>query len=254
MSISQKIIRCIIIDDEPGNIVTLTELIKEYCPQIIIAGSAPDIITGREIIEKTSPDLVFLDIEMPFGNAFDLLDKLAPIKFEIIFITAFNNYALKAIKYAALDYILKPVNIDELKNAVKKAIDRIEEKNINSRINYLLTNLRPENQAVQKIGLPTREGFYFEDVNNLMYLKAEGSYTSVFINSKRKELVSRNLKEFEDILPENNFCRVHHSYIINTSFVKKYYKGRGGYVEMEDGTAIEIAVRKKDAFLAKFRL
>lgn len=253
MNNSQPALKCVIIDDEPGNIVTLEELIKAYCPALSIEGTAQNIIAGEQIIEMCKPDLVFLDIEMPFGNAFDLLDKLTPVKFEVIFITAFNDYAIKAFKYAALDYILKPVNIDELKAAVKKTMQRVEEKNINGRISSLLTNLKPENLAVQKIGLPTRDGFCFEEVNNIMYLKAEGSYTHVFIDRKRKEVVSRSLREFEDILPDANFCRVHHSFIVNINFIKKYFKGRGGYIEMLDGATIEVAIRKKEDFFTKFR-
>src|SRR5258705_8457958 len=130
----------IIIDDEPGNIATLREMLNEYCPAIKIKGTALNPLKGYDLIREADPDIVFLDIEMPYGNAFDLLDKLSPVRFEVIFITAFNDYAIKAIKYAALDYILKPVNIEELKAAVKKAIIKIEERNINSRIDSLLSN------------------------------------------------------------------------------------------------------------------
>lgn len=245
-------INSIIIDDEPGNIITLSELLKAYCPEVSVIGTAPDPRKGADLIDELSPALVFLDIEMPYGNAFDMLDKLAPVKFEVIFITAFNSYAIKAFKYAALDYILKPVNINELKDAVQKVSTRLEEKTMNSRINFLLSNLKQENPVSQKIGLPTSDGFLFEYLDNIMHIQAEGSYCSVFIKGKKKELVSKNLKEFEDILPSSVFCRVHHSYIININFVKKYYKGRGGYVEMEDGASIEISVRKKNSFFDRF--
>jgi two-component system, LytTR family, response regulator len=243
----------IIIDDEPGNIITLTELLKEYCDSIKIEGSATDPMKGYELIQKIDPDIIFLDIEMPYYNAFDLLDKLAPVRFEVIFVTAFDNYAIKAIKYAALDYILKPVNITELKDAVKKAEKRLEERNINIRINSLLSNFKENNPAIHKIGLPTAMGFQFEDINNIMHLQAEGSYTNVYIKGKKKEMVSKNLKEFEDILPANLFCRIHHSHIININFVKKYFKGRGGYIEMENGATIEVSVRKKNDFFEKFK-
>ena len=246
-------IRSIILDDEAGNIVTLTKLLNEYCPEVNIVATANNSKDGYEIIESMQPDLLFLDIEMPYGNGFDLLDKFSTITFEVIFITAFNNYALKAFKYAALDYILKPVNIAELKEAVKKASGRLNDKNINTRINVLLNNLKSGENASKKIGLPTLEGFHFVDIDRIMYLEADGSYTNIFIEGKKKELVSKNLKEFEDILPTTDFCRVHHSHIINISFVKKYFKGRGGYVEMEDGTKIEISARKKEDFFLKFR-
>jgi two-component system LytT family response regulator len=245
-------ITAVIIDDEPGNIITLTELLKLYCPEVTVEATAADPVRGLEIINRIRPALVFLDIEMPYGNGFQLLDKLSPVTFEVIFVTAFNNYAIKAFKYAAIDYILKPVNITELKEAVKKASRRIDEKNINARVGYLLNNLKPENKNEQKIALSTEGSLFFENLNNIMYIEASGSYSNVFIKDQKKKVVTKKLKEFEDILPEHIFCRVHHSYIINTNFIKQYFKGRSSYVQMHDGTNIAIAVRKKDSFLQKF--
>ena len=245
-------ITAIIIDDEPGNIVTLEELLKTYCPIIQVEATTLNPLKGLELIHKINPHLVFLDIEMPFINAFDLLDKLAPVTFEVIFITAFNDYAIKAFKYAALDYILKPVNIKELQAAVERTEKRLHEKNINTRVASLLGNLKTGNHHLQRIGLTTADGIRFENVSNIMYLEAEGSYTNVYIKGNIKELVSKNLKEFEDILPESLFCRVHHSFIINMHSIKKYYKGRGGYVEMENGASIEISVRRKEEFFSRF--
>ena len=248
-----RTISAVIIDDEPGNVLTLVELVKQYCPNISIAGTAPDPLKGYELIVQTSPDLVFLDIEMPYGNAFDLLDKLLPISFEVIFVTAFNDYAIKAFKYAALDYLLKPVNINELKEAINKVSKRMEEKHINTRISSMLDNLRSESAVPQKIALPTIDGCSFENINDIMYLQAEGSYTYIYSKEKTKLLVSKSLKEFEEILPAASFCRIHHSSIININFVKKYFKGRGGYVQMEDGISIEISIRKKNDFFDRFK-
>ncbi|CAN5755970.1 LytTR family DNA-binding domain-containing protein [soil metagenome] len=245
-------ISAIIIDDEPGNIVTLEELLKSYCPEIEVAGTALNPVIGSELILRVNPQLVFLDIEMPYGNAFTMLDKLSPINFEVIFITAFNEYAVKAFKYAALDYILKPVNINELKAAVGKAVKRLGEKHVNTRVESLLSNMKPENQQAQKIGMPTPDGYRFESIQNILFLEANGSYTNVYIKDNVKEMVSKNLNYFDEILPAGNFCRVHHSYIININAVKKYFKGRGGYVEMENGAIIEISVRRKEDFLNKF--
>ncbi|MGC4101339.1 LytR/AlgR family response regulator transcription factor [Ferruginibacter sp.] len=246
-------ISAVIIDDEAGNIVTLSELIKQYCPNVIIKGTAPDPLKGYDLIEETEPDLVFLDIEMPYGNAFDLLDKLEPISFEVIFITAFNNYAVKAFKYAALDYILKPVNIHELKEAVERAAKRLEEKDTNLRINSLLTNLKTGEGTTKRIALPTADGYHFENVDNIMYVQAEGSYTFFYIKDRPKLLVSKNLKEFEEILPPALFCRIHHATIVNINFVKKYFKGRGGYVQMQDDTSFEISSRRKTDFFERFK-
>lgn len=248
-----QMISAVIIDDEPGNIVTMEELIKQYCPNVTIIGTAPDPVKGYELIVETQPALVFLDIEMPYGNAFDLLDKLLPVSFEVVFITAFNDYAIKAFKYAALDYLLKPVNIQELKEAVSKVSKRLEEKNINLRVNTLLKNLTTDNTAVQKIALPTFDGCTFEDIDTIMYLQAEGSYTNVFCKGKAKLMVSKTLKEFEDILPTEKFCRIHHASIVNLKYVKKYFKGRGGYVQMDDDTALELSARKKAEFFERFK-
>jgi len=247
-------ISTVIIDDEPGNIITLLELLKLYCPEVLVEATAPDPIKGLEVINRVKPALVFLDIEMPYSNGFQLLDKLAPVSFEVIFITAFNNYAIKAFKYAAIDYILKPVNITELKEAVKKTARRLEEKTINSRVGYLLNNLRSENISEQKIGLAAEGSLYFESLQNIMYLEASGSYTNVFIKDQKKRVVTKKLKDFEDILPEHIFCRVHHSYIININYIRQYFKGRSSYVQMHDGANIAIAVRKRENFLQKFIL
>ena len=250
--IMQKI-RSVIVDDEPGNVITLKELLKSYCPQVIVEGIAENPVAAAELIKEINPDLVFLDIEMPYGNAFTLLDKMQPISFEIIFITAYNEYAIKAFKYSALDYLLKPVSIPELKAAVNKSVIRLKEKDISMRVTAMLENLNPDKKhKLEKIGLPTRDGFHFENLDCIMFMEAEGSYTNVFLTGNRKETVSRTLNYFDDILPSSTFCRVHHSHIININFVKKYFKGRGGYVEMINGSMIEISARKKDDFLNKF--
>jgi two-component system, LytTR family, response regulator len=245
-------IKAIIIDDEPGNIVTLEELLKLYNPEVQVLQTALNPIVGQELILKHKPDIVFLDIEMPYGNAFSMLDKLAPVNFEVIFVTAFNEYAIKAFRYAALDYILKPVNLNELKAAVDRAIQRLDEKKMNTRVDMLLNNMKVENHNFQKIGLPTQDGFRFESIQNIVSLEANGSYTNINIKGNVKEMVSKNLAYFEDLLPSGTFCRIHHSTIINLNFIKKYFKGRGGYVEMENGSVIEVSVRKKEDFLSKF--
>ncbi len=246
-------IDAIILDDEPGNIVTLTELLKTYCADVNIIATSQSPVEGKELILNLKPQLVFLDIEMPFMNAFDLLDSLKPISFEIIFITAFQSYAIKAFKYSAIDYSLKPISIDELKEAVSKVYKRMVEKNINQRVETLLTGLKTDTVG-KKIVLPFNNSLLFEDVDTISYLAASGSYTYVHFENKKKELVSKTLKEFEDMLPSEQFCRVHNSYLINLKYIKKYIKGRGGFVEMNDGTMIEVSARKKDDFLKLFKL
>ena len=247
-------IKAIIIDDEKGNIITLNEMLLNYCPEVMIAGTATNIQVGEKLIHSEEPHLVFLDIEMPFGNGFELLNRIKPVNFEVIFITAFNSYAVKAFKYSAIDYLLKPVNISELKSAVTKVNLKINQHNINIRIDSLLNNLNTEKQGKRKIGLTSDEGIVFEEIDNIMYLVAQGNYTAIHLKGGRKEISSRLLKEYEDILPDSIFCRVHNSNLINLNFIKKYHKGRGGYIEMEDSTLIEVSQRRREEFLAKINV
>ena len=190
---------------------------------------------------------------MPYENAFDLLDKLSPVTFEVIFITAFNEYAIKAFKYAVVDYLLKPINITELQDAVTRVRLRLRDRNVNTKIELLLSNLKTANPDINKIALPTLDGCVFEDINDIMYLQAEGSYTVVHSKGKKKIIVSKSLKEFEDTLSPLLFCRIHHAVIINVKYVKKYFRGRGGYVQMEDGASLSISARKKNDFFEKFK-
>jgi two-component system, LytTR family, response regulator len=245
-------VRALIIDDEPRNVRILKNLLEEFCPEVTIEGEAGDVNTAFTAIRHYKPDLVFLDIEMPYGNAFDLLDKLMPIDFEVIFITAFDTYTLKAFKYSALDYLLKPVDIQDLKAAVKRAVERMAGKNINLQLANLLGNLKNTQPSLQKIALPAIDGIMFVSVTEIIRFEANGSYTDVHIDTVEKITVSKNIKEYEDILPPSVFCRVHNSHIINLNRVKKYHKGRGGYLIMDDGTNIEVSIRRRDEFLAKF--
>jgi len=247
-------IKTVIVDDEENNVGTLQSLLTQFCPEIEIIGTAGNAKQAFTIINELQPQLVFLDIEMPMGNGFDLLEKLMPVNFEVIFVTAFDQYAITAFKYAALDYLLKPVSIDELKRAVNRSVIRIAEKNVNNRIESLIANFRSEAQGLKKIGLPTAEGLVFEEIENIMHLQAESNYTLVYIRNKKKMTITKSLKEFEDLLPASIFCRLHHSHIVNLNYITKYYKGRGGYVELTDGTTVEVSTRKKDDFLEKFKI
>lgn len=245
-------IKSIIVDDEPNSVEALHELLIRYCPIVSVAATADNITTAREQILLHQPDLLFIDIEMPFGNAFDLLNNLPSITFEVIFVTAFDNYALNAIKLSALDYLLKPVSIKELQSAVKKAEEKVKSKNISGRIENLLYNLKSPQNSSKRLALPTFEGLLFLDTDDFIRLEASNNYTFIFLKDKSKIIVSRPLKEFESLLDMTNFSRVHHSHIINHNYIHKYHRGRGGYVEMEDGSSIEVSTRKKDEFLSKF--
>ncbi len=246
-------IEAIIVDDEINNVTSLQNLLKKFCPEIKVVGTAEDANAGYDLIQRTSPQLAFLDIEMPFGNAFDLLNRLGEVNFEIIFITAFDQYAIKAFRYSALDYLLKPINIDELKNAVEKVSKHINTKTVNEKVSVLLHNMDKAKPVHPKIAIAGVNGITFIQTENITRLEAQKNYTLVFVDSGQKIMSTKNLGGFEELLPESSFCRVHHSHIVNLNFVKRYHKGRGGYIEMEDGSDIEVSIRKKEAFLERFR-
>lgn len=247
-------IRAILIDDEPKNNRILKLMLEEFCPDVLIEGQADNAADGANLIKEVEPDLVFLDIEMPYGSGFDLLDQLKPVSFEIIFITAFNNYSLKAIKYSALDYLLKPVNIDELVAAVAKASEKVTSRHVNARIENLLYNLKRPQAGVQKIALPSKEGYVFVLLTDIIRCESKSGYTTFYVKDMEKIISSRSIKDYEPLLTNDIFFRIHNSHIVNLNCIKKYHRGRGGYIEMEDGTMIEVATRRKDELMARFGL
>ena len=245
-------INTILIDDEPKNIKVLKGMLQEFCPQVRLTGEADNSRSGKKLILEKKPELVFLDIEMPYGNGFDLLNELMPIDFEVVFVTAFDKYMLQALKYSALDFLLKPVNIEELKNAVKNAEVRIRKNSINQQLQVLLENFKKPDPGLKKIAVPSADGFDFILISDIIRCEAQGAYTKIYINNSRQVLVSRPLKDYEALLPENLFFRIHSSHLINLNYVKKYNRGRGGLVELDDGSVIEVAARRKDDFLKRF--
>jgi len=238
------------VDDEEGNIVTLSEMLRQYCPEVNICGAAANIQQGEELVKKYNPDLLFLDIEMPFGNGFELLDKLMPLTCEVVFITAYNQYAIKAFKYTALDYLLKPLSIEELKAAIEKVqVRMLQKKGHNVRVENLLSNIKVDDKDVS-ISLPVGNEMLFVPISSIALIEADGNYCNVYLADKKKILALKSLKDFQQMLPENIFLRVHHSSIVNINHIKKYTKGRGGKIEMKDGSLVEVSVRKKDHFMS----
>lgn len=245
-------ITAIIIDDELKNISMLRSLLHQYCPQVMLLGTATSAAAGKQLIGELKPQLVFLDIEMPYGNGFEMLESMPGLDAEIIFITAFDQYALHAFKYAALAYLLKPVNIDELEAAVKRAEQRIKEKNAAVNLEQLLKNIDESDISKQSIAFTDNGREFLIKIKDIMYIIADGSYTHVYTTGK--VIVStKNLKDFESILPESVFCRIHNGHIVNKTHITKIQKGRGGLVVMTDGQKLEIAVRRKEDFLKMFR-
>ncbi len=245
-------IRTVLIDDEKDSISVLRRLLNDYCPEITILGTADGVETGAQLIRSISPDLVLLDIEMTRGNAFDLLNLLKPVNFQVIFVTAFDEYAIKAFKYSAVYYLLKPIDIGELREAISKAAGTINGKNIYRRMDVLLDNIGCFRQGQQKMAIPTLTGLLFVSLGDIVRLEAKGAYTLLYLHQGEPVMATRNIKEYEELLPATEFFRIHNSHIINIQRIQKYLKGRGGCVIMEDGSSIEVASRRKDEFLANF--
>lgn len=245
-------IKCVIVDDEPRNNEVLQNLLETYCGGVTIAGTALSVEDATVLIKRTNPDLVFLDIEMPGQNAFDLLENIRPVHFEVVFVTAFDKYAVRAFRTGAIDYLLKPVSIDELKDAVERVTNRLTTKSLNTRIEAYLDSINNKN-AIQRIAIATKDGLIFFELANIVTCFAEGSYTIFKFLDGTKVTSSSSLGYFEEILPADIFFRPHHSIIINLAHVKSYYKGRGGYVTMANGEKVDISQRKKEEFLSLFK-
>ena len=243
-------IPAIIIDDEPGNIDVLRKMINDFCEGILITGTASSVDDGIRVIKETKPDLVFLDIEMPGKNAFDLIDYLTPVEFEIIFVTAYEHYALKAFRYSAIDYLLKPINIRELREAVEKAKNRIQESNFQDRLNNFFDI---EKKKETKIAVQLKDGYSFINYNDIICCSSEGAYTMLYLANGSKVLSSNNLKHFVELLPEDVFCRIHNSYLVNLDHAVSYSKGRGGVLVMANKMTLEVSQRKKDELLSRFK-
>jgi two-component system LytT family response regulator len=244
-------ITCVIVDDEQHNISILKKLLTKYCPEVMLTGEASSPGAALELIKKQQPQLVFLDVEMPGMDAFELLSHLKPVNFEYILVTAFDRYAVKAFAHNALHYLLKPVDIDELRLAVQKASARILETNVNRRIDDLKG--QAESNQITRIALPASNGLVFVAVDDIVCCTARNTYTLFeFVNDKEL-LVSGSLKEFEEKLPAGIFCRVHNSHLINMNHIRQYIKGKGGQVKMINGKLIDVSLRKRDEFLSRLR-
>jgi two-component system LytT family response regulator len=239
----------IIIDDETNSRNALRQKITKHCTDIMVISECENGEEGIINIESQKPDIVFLDVEMPRMNGFTMLQQLKNKDFEVIFITAYDHYAIKAIKFSALDYLLKPVEVEDLKNAVEKATQKRKQIKGNNRVELLLQNFLEEKAAHQRIAISSMEGLQFVPTDDIIYLEANSNYTIFYIVGNRKITAARTLKDFEDMLPASLFIRIHHSYLINKNGIEKYIKGDGGQVVMKNGVVLDVARRKKEEFL-----
>lgn len=240
-------IKAIIIDDERKGRIALKQKLADYCADVLVIGEAENGEQGIEIIKKLQPQIVFLDIEMPRMNGFEMLHKIPQKNFHLIFTTAYDQYAIKAIKYAAFDYLLKPIDIEELKTAIAK-INAHTPEETERKLETLQQNLYTKN-IFNKIAVHTLQGLLFFNISDIIHLEAQSNYTILYFLNHPKLTASRTLKEFEDLLPNDIFFRPHHSHLINLNFIKKYIKGDGGQIEMQNGDYIDVSRRKKEEFL-----
>ncbi len=239
----------IIVEDEQTSREILKNYLSKYCPNIEVVGEAENVNEALILIRNNDLDLVFLDVEMPYGNAFDLLDKVGDIHFETIFVTAYNQYAMDALNAHASYYLMKPISIDEL----IKAVDYVTE--IKTKENALHNEvLKPKTNTVDgKITIPQLDGFEVLQIADILYCKADDNYTEIYLNNDKKKLVSKTLKYFEEALNDSHFVRIHKSYVVNVNEVIKYIKGKGGSVMLSNGKEISVSSSKKSELLSYFR-
>lgn len=245
-------VSALIVDDEHKNRETLVKLIDQFCYGIRVIGQAENVQAAKEFIDTNKPQIVFLDIEMPGGNGFTLLEKFDKPDFQLIFTTAHADYAIKAIKFAALDYLLKPINVNELKIAVEKAIESVQSssnQHLDQRFNVLKDNQKNEGFDFKKIALPSLEGIEFYEINEILRCEADRAYCNFYLTNGQKITVSKSLREFEELLSECNFFRIHKSNMVNLGHIKKYIKGKGGYVVLSDDSHVDVSVRKKELLM-----
>jgi two-component system, LytTR family, response regulator len=243
-------INAIIIDDELKSCQNLERLLLDFCQDVTIKASCQTVEEGVKAITENKPDVVFLDIQMKGETGFDLLSRIEQIDFEIIFATAYSEYAIKAFRFSAIDYLLKPIDIDDL----KKAVDRVRQKkstNMGGRIEQLMANLKPTSPQQYKIAIPSSDGLVFVKMSDILYCEASSNYTTFFTVDQKKYIVSRTLKEYEDMLADHNFCRIHNSFLVNMNEIKKYIRGEGGQVVMSNDKVLDVSKRKKESFLKK---
>ena len=242
--------KAVIVDDEKDSRQILANYLLKYCPDVEVMGFGESVATGLDAIKKFQPDVVFLDIEMPYGNGFDLLAKAGDITFETVFVTAFDNYAIQALNQSAAYYLLKPIDIDELIKAVDKIRKERSNDNYVQHAKVLLNNIGKG--STQKIMLPTLEGFEVVDIASIIYCEAVDNFTRFHFEAGQPLMICRTLKYFEDVLREHRFMRIHRSHLINPDFVVRYSKGKGGSVTMKNDKELEVSPAKKEELLSLF--
>lgn len=247
-------IQAIIIDDEKKCIALLQQMLKQSFPEIDIVATSVKPEEGIRLIRQHEPDLLFLDIEMPLKNGFQVLEATRDLAYDVIFTTAYQQYAINAIRFSALDYLLKPVEATELAAAVGRYKSQRKKDQQQQQFDLLFNNLKNITQPFHKISIATTEGIIFINTADIIYIEASGSYSKVFLKNSEALLTSKNLKEFDEMLSQQSFFRTHHSYIVSTNEIKRYIKGDGGSVIMSNGAELPVSKRRKEEFIGRLKL
>lgn len=245
-------IRCILVDDETNALEMMEWLLRTYCPEVEIAAMFSSAEEGIEAVRRLKPDVVFLDIEMPRMNGFDMLEQFDKLTFDVVFCTAYDQFAIRAFKYSALNYLLKPVDPDDLKATIQRIAER---KALPTREQFelLLQHIQhPVKSTPQRIALTTGDGMIFVPTADIIYCEAESNYTKVALTNGKKIIVSKVLKDIDEALEGPDFCRVHSSFLININRIRKYVRGDGGYLLMDDDTSIPISRSRRQEFMELF--
>ncbi len=242
-------ITSIVVDDEKNSRENLKILLEDFCEGIEVVGTAGTVAEAQNLIEKHNPNVVFLDIQMSNETGFDLLEKYEQVRFEVLFITAYSEYALKAIKFSAIDYILKPIDIDELQKAVEKVKEKVVAKSLFSEnIQILLQNLKSTSEDNNKLAIPTNEGMVFVKLKDIFYFEGKNNHTLVHTRFNEKHLANKTLKEYESILSDYNFLRIHKSFLVNMDEIKEYMQGENASVVMNNNDTLVISEKNRSAF------
>lgn len=246
-------LKAILVDDEVTSRNVLRDYLRKYCPDVSVVAEADAVDTALPLIRQHQPDILFLDVEMPRGNGFDLLERLGDdVSFETVFVTAYDHYAIQALNYSAAYYLLKPVSIDDLIAAVEKLKKQREKSSASFHTSVILENIHAATAQQKKIVLPLIEGFEVVKIGDIVCCTAHDNFTDFQFVAKPKMMICRTLKFYEDLLAESGFMRVHKSHLINLEHVAKYHRGKGGEITMSDGSVVPVSPQKKDAFMERF--
>lgn len=249
--------KAILVDDEKSSLRSLAYEINAYCPEVTVIAKCNDPLVALEEIQTQKPDLVFLDIEMPEINGFELLQRLPEINFDVIFVTAYDEFAIKAFDFNAVDYVLKPVRKTKLIQAVQRASEKRQKGFDTAQLEALMQNIQLQTKTpagLQSIALPTTEGFSMVDINEIRYLEAESNYTWVYLNNDKKHLVSKTLKDFVGMLDFPQYFRPHKSYLVNLHYLDRYVRGQGGYLVLKNGVQVPVARSQKAELMRVLRV